>query len=115
VNVKRTSMAVLVDISPRQGKFHTQEGTKDVIQETLNARMPRYKPVVSLLPDKITVQGKPRQTYLVEVDLDPGPGLMHEPKSVRDVVRNVISQREFSYDPIVILALSPVPSDNKEG
>lgn len=56
-----------------------------------------------------------RKAYIVYVDLDPLPGIMHSQESAQNVIRNVLYQRMPKYNPIVSLAPNEFQSDPASG
>lgn len=58
-----------------------------------------------------------RKAFVVFVDLDPTPGMMHTEQSAQDVIRNVLYQRMPHYNPEVISAPPSMqkPNNSSEG
>lgn len=58
-----------------------------------------------------------RKAFMVYVDLDPIPGMMHTKESAQSIIRTILYDRLGHYNPVISLApnnLQPEPSENEE-
>lgn len=117
MNRQRKAFLVYVDLDPRPGIMHSQESAQNQLNRVLGEYFNAYKPMVSLAPHEAqlpySVEARPRKGYVVYLDLDPVPGVMHVVENAAFMLERVLQSIFTTYDPTVSHA--PEELQPKEG
>lgn len=117
MNRPRKAFLVYVDLDPLPGAMHTQETAQNHLNRILGEYFGSYKPTVSLAPHEAqlphSVEARVRKGYVVCLDLDPVPGVMHVVENAAFMLARVLESILTFYDPTVSHA--PDELQPKEG
>lgn len=117
MNRPRKAFMVYLDLDPLPGLMHTPEEALRHLSEILQNFFRPYKPMVTLAPMKAqlppSVEARTRKAYVVYLDMDPVPGVMHVPDNARFMLQRVLNVALSSYAPEIYHA--PEEFQPKEG
>jgi hypothetical protein len=105
---QRRAFLVYVDLDPLPGIMHTQESAQNHINNVLHEFFRPYKPMASLAPFTVqlpdSVEARVRRAYVVYLDLDPVPGVMHVEDNAAFMLARVLQSTLTTYEPTVHIA-----------
>lgn len=105
---QRKAFLIYVDLDPLPGMMHSPENVKDHLREIFNSFFKPYKPYVDIAPMSVqlpqTVEARTRMSFVVHLDLDPVPGVMHVEDNARFMAERVLTSILPVYEPAVHIA-----------
>lgn len=108
-NVRKAYM-IYVDVNPKDmSSLNPNISTFNAVRSIINSTSSYYNPNISVAsesdqPDPM--EGRFRKAFLLYINLDDKPGMMHSQESVQNVIRNLLYQRLPHYNATVSLASS---------
>jgi hypothetical protein len=99
---------IYIDLDPLPGLMHSTENAKDHLREIFANFFRPYRPYVDIAPLATqlppSVEARTRKTFVVQLDLDPVPGVMHVEDNARFMAERVLTSVLPHYDPAVHIA-----------
>jgi hypothetical protein len=105
MNRQRKAFLVYVDLDPMPGLMHTTENAKAHLRDVFAEFFRPYKPnvmdapMMAQLPQ--SVEDRTRKAFVVYLDLDPVPGVMHVEDNARFMAERVLTSILTTYNPKV--------------
>jgi hypothetical protein len=108
MNRARKAFLVYVDLDPMPGIMHSQESAQNHLNRLIGEYFRPYKPMVSLAPMEAqlpqSIEARTRRAFLVYLDLDPVPGVMHVEENALFMLNRVLESTLTTYDPSAHIA-----------
>lgn len=114
--MRRRSFLLYVDLDVRpSGLMHTEASAMGHIQQVLREFFRRYDPTIEVAPEAAQWPQleRSRKAYLIQVNLDPSPGVMYTEGSAVTMLDRVLGSTINTSCPMVYLA--PEELQPKEG
>lgn len=114
----RKAFILHVDLDPVPGTFHTPLSAYENIQAMLDFRISSFTPVAIFgvaHPDEEASNGYKRVCFIINVDLDPIPGVFHTQESAQDLLQWIFTENISHYSPIISMAPASIQPTCFEG